>query len=135
MEVKRLGIVGTGLIGASVGLAAKRAGVGHVAGYDFSAESLEVAQERGAIDEARASPGELDDTELVVVAVPVTTLQPVLRALLEADGSATITDAGSTKSNLGEAIGDRRFAGGHPVTRSRAHRPAPAHGHPLHRAA
>src|SRR4051812_23732706 len=126
MEVKRLGIVGTGLIGASVGLAAKRAGVAHVAGYDFSAESLEVAQERGAIDEARASPGELDDADLVVVAVPVTTLQPVLRALLEADGNATITDAGSTKSNLGEAISDRRFVGGHPVTGSEAHGPAHA---------
>src|SRR3954447_15009275 len=126
MEVKRLGIVGTGLIGASVGLAAKRAGVGHVAGYDFSAESLEVAQQRGAIDEARASPGELAAAALVVVAVPVTTLQPVLRGLLEADGNATITDAGSTKSNLAEAIGDRHFVGGHPVTGSEAHGPAHA---------
>src|SRR3954451_25274795 len=125
MEVKRLGIVGTGLIGASVGLAAKRAGVGHVAGYDFSAESLEVAQERGAIDDPRASPGELDDADLVVVAVPVTTLQPVLRGLLEADGNATITAAGSTKSHLGEAIGARRFVGGQPFTGWEA--PAPAH--------
>src|SRR3954454_22940664 len=106
MEVNRLGIVGTGLIGASVGLAAKRAGVGHVAGYDFSAESLEVAQERGAIDEARASPGERGDADLVLFAVPVTALQPVLLDLLDADGNATLTDAGSTKSNLAEAIGE-----------------------------
>jgi len=35
MEVKRLGIIGTGLIGASVGLAAKRAGIEAVEGYDF----------------------------------------------------------------------------------------------------
>ena len=126
MEVKRLGIVGTGLIGASVGLAAKRAGVGHVAGCDFSAETLEVARERGAIDEARASPGELDDADVVVVAVPVTALQPVLRGLLEAGGSATITDVGSTKSNVAEAIGDPRFVGGHPVTGSEAHGPAHA---------
>src|SRR3954463_2772956 len=126
MEVKRLGIVGTGLIGASVGLAAKRAGVEHVEGFDFSAESLEVAQERGAIDEARASPGELGEADLVLVAVPVTALQPVLRDLLDADGKATVTDAGSTKSNLGEAIGEPRFVGGHPVTGSEAHGPAHA---------
>jgi prephenate dehydrogenase len=126
MEVKRLGIVGTGLIGASVGLAAKRAGVGHVAGYDFSADTLELARERGAIDEARASPGELDDADMVVVAVPVTALQPVLRGLLEASGNATITDVGSTKSNVAEAIGDPRFVGGHPVTGSEAHGPAHA---------
>jgi prephenate dehydrogenase len=126
MEVKRLGIVGTGLIGASVGLAAKRAGVGHVAGCDFSVETLEVARDRGAIDEARAAPGELDDADVVVVAVPVTGLQPVLRGLLEAGGTATITDVGSTKSNLAEAIGDPRFVGGHPVTGSEAHGPAHA---------
>ena len=36
MNVERLGIVGTGLIGASIGLAAKRAGAGRVVGYDFS---------------------------------------------------------------------------------------------------
>jgi prephenate dehydrogenase len=126
MEIKRLGIVGTGLIGASVGLAAKRAGVEHVAGCDFSAETLEVAGERGAIDEARASPGELDDADVVVVAVPVTALQPVLRGLLDAGGNATITDVGSTKSNLSEVIGDPRFVGGHPVTGSEAHGPAHA---------
>ena len=54
MEVKRLGIVGTGLIGASVGLAAKRAGVAHVVGHDFSEESLSTARARGARSTSRA---------------------------------------------------------------------------------
>src|SRR3954453_24032098 len=114
MEVKRLGIVGTGLIGASVGLAAKRARVAHVMGFDFSGESLKVAQDRGAIEEASASPGEVGDADLVLVAVPVTALQPVLRDLLDAGGKATVTVVGSTKSNLGEAMGEASFVGGHP---------------------
>ena len=126
MEVKRLGIVGTGLIGASVGLAAKRAGVDHVAGCDSAGENLQVAQERGAIDEARGTPGEIGDADLVVVAVPVTALQPVLRELLAAGGEATVTDVGSTKANVSDAAGDPRFVGGHPVTGSEAHGPAHA---------
>src|SRR4029453_13537135 len=37
--------------------------------------------------------------------------------------SATVTDVGSTKSNLGDALADPRFVGGHPVTGSEAHGP------------
>jgi len=48
--VRRLAILGTGLIGASVGLAAKRAGVEHVSGWDPDGEALAVAAGRGALD-------------------------------------------------------------------------------------
>jgi prephenate dehydrogenase len=126
MEVKRLGIVGTGLIGASVGLAAKRAGVAHVVGHDFSEESLSTARERGAIDEPGRAIVELAEADLIVVAVPVTALHSVVRELLEGGGRATITDVGSTKSNVAGALGDPRFVGGHPVTGSEAHGPAHA---------
>ena len=126
MEVKRLGIVGTGLIGASVGLAAKRAGVGHVAGFDFAEQSLRTARERGAIDDARGSPGELGDADLIVVAVPVTALQAVVSGVLDGNAQVTVTDVGSTKSNVSGALGDPRFVGGHPVTGSEAHGPAHA---------
>ena len=52
----RLALVGTGLIGASVGLAAKRAGVAHVDGFDPDPGALERAAERGAIDTSAPSP-------------------------------------------------------------------------------
>jgi prephenate dehydrogenase len=126
VEVKRLGIVGTGLIGASVGLAAKRAGVDRIEGYDFAGETLQVAEERGAIDEGVESPGDLKDTDLIVAAVPVTALRPVLRELLAANDGATVTDVGSTKTNVADAAGNPRFVGGHPVTGSEAHGPAHA---------
>ena len=122
MEVKRLGIIGTGLIGASVGLAAKRAGVPLVEGYDFYDNVAEAARERGAVDQTAIAADELlADSELVVVAVPVIALASVLREAVGAE--VTVTDVGSTKSNLGEALTSPNFVGGHPVTGSEAHGP------------
>ena len=122
MEVKRLGIIGTGLIGASVGLAAKRAGVPLVEGYDFYDNVAETARERGAVDQTAIAADELlADSELVVVAVPVITLRSVLREAVGSD--VTVTDVGSTKSNLAEVLTSSNFVGGHPVTGSEAHGP------------
>ena len=124
MDVKRLGVVGTGLIGASVGLAAKRAGIAHVAGHDAVAETAEAARARGAIDAAHERPEELlGETELIVVAVPVNALTGAVGSLLEQHGEATVTDVGSTKANVCAAVRDGRFVGGHPVTGSEARGP------------
>jgi prephenate dehydrogenase len=121
VEVKRLGIIGTGLIGASVGLAAKRAGVEVVEGYDFYENVAEAAQTKGAVDRTLTMADEALDADLVVVAVPVIALQSVLRDVVA--GEATITDVGSTKSNLADALTSANFVGGHPVTGSEAHGP------------
>ena len=125
MDVKRLGIIGTGLIGASVGLAAKRAGVDHVAGYDFHETAGHIAKDRGAVDELCAADDEVlgQELDLVVVAVPVLALRSVLTGILESEWGCTITDVGSTKANLAAAIQDPRFVGGHPVTGSEAQGP------------
>ena len=122
MEVKRLGIIGTGLIGASVGLAAKRAGAEVVEGYDFYENVREAALERGAVDRTVITAEEVLDADLVVVAVPVTALRSVLSDAL-GSSDATITDVGSTKSNLGDTLTSPNFVGGHPVTGSEAHGP------------
>jgi len=58
----------------------------------------------------------------VVVAVPVTALRSVLSDAL-GSSDATITDVGSTKSNLGATLTSPNFVGGHPVTGSEAHGP------------
>jgi prephenate dehydrogenase len=122
VEVKRLGIIGTGLIGASVGLAAKRGGVEVVKGYDFYENVREAALERGAVDRTVITAEEVLDADLVVVAVPVTALRSVLSDAL-GSSDATITDVGSTKSNLGDTLTSPNFVGGHPVTGSEAHGP------------
>jgi prephenate dehydrogenase len=120
----KVAVVGTGLMGASVGLAAKRAGVEHVVGYDGDPDALRVAGERGAIDDAAGSmEGAVAEADLVVVAVPVTQLSTQVRTVLDtAPERATVTDVGSTKQwALGLAD---RFVGGHPVCGREAHGPA-----------
>ncbi|MGH3058844.1 MAG: prephenate dehydrogenase/arogenate dehydrogenase family protein, partial [Gaiellaceae bacterium] len=124
--LERLAIVGTGLIGASVGLAARRAGVASVVGYDADPEFMAVAAERGALDEpAESLVGAVEEAELVVVATPVASLVERIRETLAAAGSgATVTDVGSTKAALCAAVEDRvRFIGGHPVCGSEARGP------------
>jgi prephenate dehydrogenase len=120
----RLGIVGTGLMGASVGLAAKRAGVERVLGVDSDPAAARQALERGALDEVTA---DLDEADLVVVAAPVGVLPAVVRDVLAHTRNATVTDVGSTKAAVARATaGDSRFVGGHPVTGSETHGPARA---------
>jgi prephenate dehydrogenase len=122
----KVAVVGTGLMGASVGLAAKRAGVEHVSGYDGDSDALRVASERGAVDEASSSLQDaVADADLAVVAVPVTQLASQVQAVLEAAPErATVTDVGSTKD---WAVGlPDRFVGGHPVCGREANGPTHA---------
>jgi prephenate dehydrogenase len=123
VAITRLAILGTGLIGASIGLAAKRAGVASVAGYDEDAAMLATAVERGAVDDPAPSLAvALEAAELAVVAVPVAQLAGEVGAVLAAaPESCTVTDVGSTKQAVCEtARGSARFVGGHPVCGSEA---------------
>jgi prephenate dehydrogenase len=128
VALRRLAIVGTGLIGASVGLAAKRAGVEHVLGYDADSEALAVAAERGAVDEASESlVAAVEEAELAVVATPVARLAQDVARALDAGDAATVTDVGSTKGRLCAQVDDRaRYIGGHPVCGSEARGPGHA---------
>jgi prephenate dehydrogenase len=129
--IARLAIVGTGLIGASVGLAAKRAGVESVSGFDADADSLALARERGAVDRTAGSLEEaVDGAELALVATPVATLPAQVAATLAASGErCTVTDVGSTKRAVLASVEERaRFIGGHPVCGSEAHGPGHAQG-------
>jgi prephenate dehydrogenase len=118
VAVRRLAVLGTGLIGASVALAAKRAGDVRVAGYDPDPQALAAAVERGAVDtRADAVSDAVADAEVAVVAAPVAQLASQVRAALEASPDAcTVTDVGSTKIGVcSAALGSARFVGGHPV--------------------
>jgi prephenate dehydrogenase len=124
----RVAVVGTGLIGASVGLAARKAGVEQVWGWDPDPEALALAGERGAVDPAESVVGAVEEAELAVVATPVAALVEEVEAVLAAAGKGcTVTDVGSTKAHLCATVGDRvRYIGGHPVCGSEAR--GPAHG-------
>jgi prephenate dehydrogenase len=126
----RLAVVGTGLIGASVGLAAWRAGVETVVGYDPDPQALGVAAERGAVEPAASLVEAVEEAELALVATPVATLETEIAGVLTAaSAECTVTDVGSTKARLCAAVPDRRrFIGGHPVCGSEARGPEHASG-------
>ncbi|MFN8191185.1 MAG: prephenate dehydrogenase [Nocardioidaceae bacterium] len=112
-------VVGTGLLGTSVGLACRRAGI-EVLLSDTSGEHLRTASGLGAGRPAAAG----DRPQLVVVAVPPNHLGATLLAQLAA-GDAFVTDVGSVKSGpLAEvaAAADpgelRRYVGSHPMAGS-----------------
>jgi prephenate dehydrogenase len=114
--IATLAVIGTGLLGTSVALAAKRAGIGSVQGWDVDASTLSESAGAGAIDRAAASLADaVAGADLVVVAVPVGALLATTRDVLSAASrDATVTDVGSTKRGL-IAVEDDRFVPGHPI--------------------
>ena len=112
--VERLAIVGTGLVGTSVALAAGRAGT-RSRGFDADPGVLERASARGALEPASSLAEAVADAELVVVAVPVGVAPDVVREALDAAGpDVVVTDVASTKRPLA-SLADPRFVPGHPV--------------------
>ena len=113
----KIALVGVGLIGGSIGLAARQRLAATVAGYDADPAALELALERGAIDRLTDSVAHaVADAEAVFVAVPVGRLADVVRtALAAAPADAVVSDVGSTKRAVVAALDDSRFVGGHPL--------------------
>jgi prephenate dehydrogenase len=113
----RIAVIGVGLIGGSIGLAARERIGATVAGFDESERALSIAIERGAVD--RASPnleGAVADADVAFVAVPVGALPEAVGAVLAvAPEDCVVTDVGSTKRAVVASHQDRRFVGGHPL--------------------
>ncbi len=113
----RLAVVGVGLIGGSVALAAKQRLAATLAGFDDSPAALLAGVRRGALDRACDSVAEaVADAEAVIVAVPVGQLPEAISAALEfAPRDCVVTDVGSTKRAIVASHPDPRFVGGHPL--------------------
>jgi len=114
----KVAVLGVGLIGGSIGLAARRRLEGEVVGWGPNRSTLERAEELGAIDRSAASVGEAcAGADVVFCAGPVSALPELARAALEASGPDTVvSDAGSTKRRIVAELGDdERFIGGHPL--------------------
>jgi prephenate dehydrogenase len=114
----RIAVLGVGLIGGSIGLAAREYVEGaEVVGFGRDPGRLGVALERGAIDRAASSVGDaLEGAELCFACAPVGALPGLVREALSAAGpGCAVTDVGSTKEQLLAEIDDARFVGGHPI--------------------
>ena len=110
--MSRVAILGTGLIGASVGLALGEQGWESV-GWDPSSEAMEAAANRGATKSASSSSDAAAGADLVVLAGP---LHANLATLATLETDALVTDVTSVKEPmLGAARNGVRFVGGHPM--------------------
>ena len=114
----RIAVLGTGLIGGSIGLAARaRSDGAEVVGFDASEEALAAARDRGAVDLAAGSLADaLRGAEACFVCAPVGVLPELVgQALGAAPPDCVVSDVGSTKRGVAAASSDERFVGGHPV--------------------
>ena len=123
-RLKRVAIVGVGLIGGSFALALRRAGaVATIVGVDRNGQALERAAALGVIDTAAESVSDAAaGADLVVVAVPVRAIGPVLHDVaLALEPNGVVTDVGSTKQDVTIAAREElrarfsRFVPGHPI--------------------
>jgi prephenate dehydrogenase len=121
-----LTIVGVGLIGGSIGLAARRRGLaGRVVGVGRSRTALDTARQFGAIDEGCLDLGEgVRRAELVVFCTPVNLIaEQVITAGSACRPGTLLTDAGSTKGAIVRATDGKlstgvSFIGSHPLAGS-----------------
>jgi len=113
----KVAVLGLGLIGGSIGLAARRRADAEVCGYDPDERTRAQALELGAIDtQASDIPTAVAGADVVFVAAPVGALATTVRAALQAAGpDCVVSDVGSTKRVLADAGADERFIGGHPL--------------------
>jgi prephenate dehydrogenase len=124
MPIRQITIIGTGLIGGSLGLALrKKKFAGRIVGCDREA-ALEKARNRGVIDNGATDPGDaVRGSQLVVLATPVLAIMDLIdRVGPVLPAKALMTDVGSTKSAVveraakvfGKSAG-KKFLAGHPM--------------------
>lgn len=125
MRCERAAVVGVGLIGGSLALAARAAGlVGEVIGIGRSEANLAVARARGIVDRTVADPAALGPVDLVVLAVPLQSTAATAAALAPHLRPGTVvTDVGSVKAPIVAALeaalpAGCPFVGGHPIAGS-----------------
>lgn len=124
MPIERLAIIGVGLIGGSLARALRAAGAcREIVGCGRDAAQLEKAVALGVIDTYEQDPARaVAGADVVVLAVPVGATEAVYRQLApRLDADAVVTDVGSTKGSVVEAVRaaagalPANFVPGHPI--------------------
>ncbi len=122
--IRRLVLIGVGLIGGSLARALKlRGAVGEVVGVARTAETLDAARSLGVIDSAETVPARaVRGADIVVIATPVRTMEGILEQIAPELGADTVlTDVGSVKCYVVDLVRRRaphrigRFVPGHPI--------------------
>ena len=123
-----VGIVGVGLIGASIGLALRQRGAAaQVVGVDTDPDAVAVARTRGAIDAGGTDLAVLSEADLVVIAVPPdSVIQTAVQTAAVMKRGSILTDVAGTKAAIVRVLDERlpsrvRYIGGHPMAGSEGH--------------
>jgi prephenate dehydrogenase len=111
----RLALLGLGLIGGSVGLAARERLGAHVVGFDPDPRVRERALALGAVDETVDGPAGFGAADVALVAAPVHALAERVAEACAHVAGAVVTDVGSTKRALVESVPSECYIGGHPL--------------------
>lgn len=120
MAMRKATILGTGLLGASVGLALRSQGWS-VAGWDPDPDALDQATGRGAIEKRLSGPS-LAENDLIVLAAPP---EAVIETLLSMDTDSLVTDIAGVKAPVIAAADHLpHFVGGHPMAGGETSGPA-----------
>ncbi|NES82427.1 MAG: prephenate/arogenate dehydrogenase [Moorea sp. SIO2B7] len=113
----KIGIVGLGLIGGSLGLDLREKGF-KVFGVSRKEKTCQRALERGLVDDSSTSLTLLSATEIVFICTPIGAITPTVKQLIPHISPETIlTDVGSVKGKIVEEISPLwpNFVGGHPM--------------------
>jgi prephenate dehydrogenase len=120
-SLRRVAVIGTGLIGTSIALAARRAGAA-VVGWDRDPAMLVTAAAGAGLTPAGSLDEAVGGTDLVVVATPIGAVPGAVVAALAAAPSAIVTDAASVKTPVVDEVRAQapaahlsRFVPGHPM--------------------
>ncbi len=114
----KIGIIGLGLMGGSLGLALKHTKlVSSVCGYDLNQSHCEEALKLNLVDEI-ISFKQIKKCDVIVLAIPVEAIIKTLKNLEDIDENTTIIDLGSTKEKIIKSVPDKirkNFVAAHPM--------------------
>src|SRR5687767_9558756 len=100
-------IIGIGLIGGSFALALKDKGIAkRIIGVDANKEHQQKALTLGLVDEIKLLADAINESDLIVLAIPVDSLSKLLPQVLDNVDQQVVIDMGSTKHGILEAVKD-----------------------------
>jgi len=126
MNIKKIAVIGLGLIGGSLALSLKNVNKDFIiSGYDIKDESMNIAKYRNIIDIIAPSYKEaVSDADLIIIATPISKIVEVINHIKNyLKKGVIITDVGSAKEKIVKRVNEILpegvfFIGGHPMAGS-----------------
>ncbi len=113
-------VIGIGLIGGSMALAIREKGLAsRIIGVDANADHLQKALTLGLVDEVMGLEAAVDQSDLVIMAIPVNAVEKIILPVLDRIKHQVLMDVGSTKQSICQLVRShpmhKRFVATHPM--------------------